>query len=504
MTEEIRPTPEQQFSDRLEQQKFQADKDFHTRMDQTVRKMSEHAANLRGKFEAVYAAKADSLMARVKELQPKVLEHLDGATELAMHHLEGCMKVALASLRERAILALEIAGNNSQDRDVSTPEELLRAKSSLKMFESVSAESLLQEAILQNQVLKDAGIAASFLDASQNTLLDRDLLDRVRRDEPLEEPDFEAIASQVRVTLEGKQNPEMMGQVSALLGLMSLEERESVLKRVGPSPKGMTLCVEMAKQGQLTKEQVYRLYPEQKGALTELLESDGFVRALEQGRTTRAEAVRQIQDRYQHGHKNHVRDLLTFKGIGSSIAVIWGFIVAAANTLINPWDPLDPGKWIGLGAMGLGLEGSNNLGGVGPGKPSEWFQYLTRPRQELTSERQRRLIRVTEEDMRIHQTYAEAYRDNAEVIFKAYTKRREDPKRTEREIKLTEADLAAEGFDVAAFKGNNPGTDFNWALDHFTEWAGLFFERSAGLHLHQSRDQVAFIDTALTKPKPAK
>lgn len=434
----------------------------------------------------------------------------------------------VVSLNKRLSLSLEIAGGTGIHDLVSTPQEMETLKrQGPAIIQNTDTATLIHDYLLEREATHP-GAAARYEEKLGRSIRPDtyELLQKTVDGRPLDKKDWTILIDYYhRLYNKDLVGPERTVAIS-ILDTLKPADRMELLEQMKQDPILPKLLLDLTSAGYLEKDQVeYFLdrHPEILQANPTLLQdmNGPKVRAMqEKMEKVRVEIPKRLGT-VTYGNRNTARQLLTFKGIGSTLLAANGAMTVAANVLMEITNPAslleNPCLYLGMAEMGVGLEVSHGLAGLAP-QPSKALAKLTADKDEAQDDQTELEERAFGKTFGNNNLEARFYYTFADRIVDAYKKKSEAEKVSNPHLTMT--DLGLKWEDLPEVYRTEPKEYFEnqistWAAEFAVQWKVETAGTDKGgqrWEMNQMRKKRGLTDpytvdlelTKLLDPKPVK
>lgn len=517
--------PKEAFDALLAEKQAEAMKNIHSgldeRLDWSIREQRRgwgSAAEQR--LKSVLGMKTQQVNTEIQRIIEAQLGDLD-ATEKT--EILAVQDAVFKSIQGRIMMGLEMASmDNGEVPTISTNLELARLSEVMGWIENMDIQYMVFQSLPER--LKEA-----YLESLGNSFrLDlHQILEKNEKKLDLTEEDLAVLVNETKLL---GSNPDTMqqSQVMMVLGILSLANRNSLVQAMAQEEdfaNFAAVLTSMVGSGYLTalaateaiQSRTRFLQSQGTGGLgkdaklrkeeVEVLELANLRVNSESMRKTQAKvsehrikAAKYYATR-SYGHRNRAAGLLTAKGIGSALLTVNGSMTIFANVLMGLHDPMDipmnPALWLGVAAVGAGLEMSNGHGGI-VSTPEEMLAKITKDDNEEKDAVMDQYRQAFQEKLNNSHYEAHFYANYAERIVQVY-------KAKTKETDGREVPITLEDIGVTKKEDLPPMFRELWEKRSIlelkmAEWVAQFslIDAEAGMKITEASTQRIFIEDART------
>lgn len=343
-------------------------------------------------------------------------------------------ELIFSNWQRRLEVILDLNGKDNKDPnldEIKTKGAALIRSISIPQFMAQNLKGPLKEAYIQELKSRGETLVPDFTET----------LTRLGGGE-IKEEDWGVIIANLDAL--SQSNGQDWMEVSAAMGLVGAippRFRTELLRRLVDKPDYEHIVLRLLTINYVTTAQVEAVLNEQiqagkaQGKSTTNLEIL-LVKAMSEATAIEQETAENIQEagmeriskHKQVGHRNSMRETLTFSGILGSLVAINGAATVAANLImdIQPknWAniPDNPALWMGLGMLGGGLELNNGFGGM-MDKPSTQLGQLLESKDEIQARKDLMSQNAFEREVMRYPRVQDLYFQFLEEINAAYSKK---------------------------------------------------------------------------------
>lgn len=413
------------------------------RMTWSIQRLGDVATMATGNLKHIYLEKAAELSQEAERLEGK----------LEKQEILELQRIVLQGLSQRLSLVLDIAGGTGVEDSIATPQQLQELGTmGLTIIGNTDVPGLVRNHLLTLEKTHP-GIAARYEESigrgiSPDTY---ELLKKtVKPNENLNDADWKILVDYLKQL--GTKTPSFPENSVglALMEALRPEQRAQVVEHLPQDAAFPQLCSELVASGYLTADHVEAFVLPKIEALTAELKKDPknkdnadqlklYTDTLTAIHSPKVEAFQQVVEQARlkapsriargvtYGQRNSARELLTFKGIGSTLLAVNGAMTIGANLLMDITEPSSiPGNtalWLGVGELGLGLEGSRGIAGLAP-QPSKDLAHLFTDKDKAEDDQKTLAKEAFSRSFGNHSLEARFYYTFADKIMKAYNEQK--------------------------------------------------------------------------------
>jgi hypothetical protein len=443
--------PRNNLDQELHARQGEAVKDMNDLIDQrmtwSIQRLGDEATIATGNLKESYLKKAAELSQESGRLEGQI----DNQEVLKMQ------ETILQGLSQRLSLVLDIAGGTGVEDSVATSQQLQQLGTmGTTIIGNTDIPGLIHKHLLnleRTKPLKYPGIAARYEQSIGRSIAPDtyELLKKtVKPNEELTEEDWKTLVYYLKQL--GDKNLRFPDKSVAIALMASLrpEQRAQLVEHLPQDAAFPPLCADLVSSSYLTADHVEAFVLPKIEALTAELKKDpgnkvtadqlklytdtltgihspkvqAFQQTVEQARL---QAPARMARGVTYGQRNTARELLTFKGIGSTLLAVNGAMTIGANLLMDITDPASiPGNtalWLGVAQLGVGMEGSRGIAGLVP-QPSKGLAHLLTDKDKAEDDQKKQATEAFSRSFGNHSLEARFYYTFTDKIMKAYTEQK--------------------------------------------------------------------------------
>ncbi len=392
----------------------------------------------------------------------------------------------VVNLKKRLSLSLEIAGGSGTQDMVSTPAEMATLKrQGPAVIQNTDVAGLIRDYLVAHADTHPEAAAHYEEKLGRSIRPDTyELLQKTVDGKSLDQKDWAILIDYYhRLYNKDLVGPERTVAISILDSLQPAQ-RLKLLEQMKQDPILPKLLVDLTSGGYLDKEQVQifvERHPEILVKNPTLLQdlASPKVKAMQEKMDKVREEIPQRLGRITYGNRNTARELMTFKGIGSTLLAANGAMTVAANVLMEITDPAslleNPCLYLGMAEMGVGLEASKGLAGLAP-QPTKSLAKLTANKDEATDDENQIKKEVFSRTFGNNGLEARFYYTFADQIMATYKKKSEVEKTGRPQITVEDLGLKWEDLPEVYRTESKEYLErqiSTWAADFTLDWKVL-------------------------------
>lgn len=417
------------------------------RMTWSIQRLGDVATMATGNLKHIYLEKAAELSQEAERLH----DTLDKQEILELQ------RIVLQGLSQRLSLVLDIAGGTGVEDSIATPQQLQELGTmGTTIIGNTDIPGLIHNHLLnleKAQPLKYAGVAGRYEQSIGRSIAPDtyELLKKtVKPNEELTKEDWKTLVYYLKQL--GDKNLGFPDKSAALALMASLrpEQRAQLVEHLPQDATFAPLCADLVASGYLTRDHVEAFVLPKIEALTAELKKDPknkdnadqlklYTDTLTAIHSPKVEAFQQVVEQARlkaperiargvtYGQRNTARELLTFKGMGSTLLAVNGAMTIGANLLMDITDPASiPGNtalWLGVAELGVGLEGSKGIAGLVP-QPSKSLAHLLTDKDKAEDDQKTLAKEAFSRSFGNHSLEARFYYTFADKIMKVYNEQK--------------------------------------------------------------------------------